>query len=291
MIEAAFPVQILVRGNEITVTGEAADAEQVGRLFEELVVLLEQGHELDPDNLGRSIEMLKADQRPTEVLDDRSRARPQEHPPEDVGPEALRRRGARQHRDVRDRARGNGQELPRGRARRAGVAGQGGEPHHPHPARGRGGGAARFPARRHAREGRPVPAPAVRRALRHARTGSRRPLDGAGHDRGCAARVHARPHAQRLVHHSRRGAEHHARADEDVPHPARLRFEVRGHRRRHPDRPSRRSASFRTARRCATCSHDIDGLEFVELGSSDVVRHRIVQDIVDAYGRHELPRA
>jgi phosphate starvation-inducible PhoH-like protein len=40
----------------------------VGRLFEEMVVLLEQGHELDRDNLGRSIEMMKADQRPTDVL-------------------------------------------------------------------------------------------------------------------------------------------------------------------------------------------------------------------------------
>src|SRR5437763_17140362 len=32
---------------------------------------------------------------------------------------------------------------------------------------------------------------------------------------------------------------------------------------------------------------EIDGLVFVELGSRDVVRHRIVQDIVDAYERHE----
>jgi phosphate starvation-inducible PhoH-like protein len=31
----------------------------------------------------------------------------------------------------------------------------------------------------------------------------------------------------------------------------------------------------------------IDGLVFVELGSSDVVRHRIVQEIVDAYERHD----
>ena len=68
MIEAAFPVKILVRGNEIKITGDAPDAERVGRLFEELVVLLEQGHELDTEGLGRSIEMLKADQRPTEVL-------------------------------------------------------------------------------------------------------------------------------------------------------------------------------------------------------------------------------
>jgi len=68
MIESAFPVEILVRGNEISVTGDPPDAERVGRLFEELVVLLEQGHHLDADGLGRSIDMLKADQRPTEVL-------------------------------------------------------------------------------------------------------------------------------------------------------------------------------------------------------------------------------
>jgi phosphate starvation-inducible protein PhoH and related proteins len=68
LIEAAFPVQILVRGNEITVTGDPADADRVGRLFEELVMLLEQGHEIDSAGLGRSIDMLKADQRPSEVL-------------------------------------------------------------------------------------------------------------------------------------------------------------------------------------------------------------------------------
>jgi phosphate starvation-inducible PhoH-like protein len=68
LIEAAFPVEILVRGNEITVTGEEAEASRVGRLFEELVVLLEQGHVLDREGLDRSITMFKADQRPSEVL-------------------------------------------------------------------------------------------------------------------------------------------------------------------------------------------------------------------------------
>jgi phosphate starvation-inducible protein PhoH and related proteins len=68
IIEAAFPVAIHVRGNEITVTGPTDDADRVGRLFEELVVLLERGHELDREGLGRSIEMLKADERPSEVL-------------------------------------------------------------------------------------------------------------------------------------------------------------------------------------------------------------------------------
>jgi phosphate starvation-inducible protein PhoH and related proteins len=36
---------------------------------------------------------------------------------------------------------------------------------------------------------------------------------------------------------------------------------------------------------------DIDGLSFVHLSSKDVVRHRIVQDIVDAYARADQARA
>jgi phosphate starvation-inducible PhoH-like protein len=68
LVEAEFAVQILVRGNEINITGSGVEVERVGRLFEEMVVLLEQGHELDRENLGRSIEMMKADQRPTDVL-------------------------------------------------------------------------------------------------------------------------------------------------------------------------------------------------------------------------------
>ena len=69
MIEDAYPVHILVRGNEITVTGEASGSEKVAKLFEELVVLLERGHVLDREGIGRSIEMLNADQSPTAVLD------------------------------------------------------------------------------------------------------------------------------------------------------------------------------------------------------------------------------
>ena len=68
LVEEAFPVGIHVRGNEITITGDNREAERVGRLFEELVLLLEQGHTLDPAGIGRTIEMVKADQRPTEVL-------------------------------------------------------------------------------------------------------------------------------------------------------------------------------------------------------------------------------
>ena len=67
LVEAAFPdTGIHVRGNEIAIDGAAA--EQVGKVFEELVLLLEQGHPLEPAVLGRTIEMVRADERPSEVL-------------------------------------------------------------------------------------------------------------------------------------------------------------------------------------------------------------------------------
>jgi phosphate starvation-inducible PhoH-like protein len=69
MVEVAFPgVDIHVRGNEISITGP--DAERVGRLFEELVLLLQRGQAIDTTNLGRTIDMVKADERPSEVLTD-----------------------------------------------------------------------------------------------------------------------------------------------------------------------------------------------------------------------------
>lgn len=68
VIEHSFDIEILVRGNEITLSGEASEADRVARLFEELVTLVEQGHELDREGVVRSIDMLKDDQRPTEVF-------------------------------------------------------------------------------------------------------------------------------------------------------------------------------------------------------------------------------
>ena len=67
LVEDAFgDARIMVRGNEITVDG--GDAERVGKLFEELVVILQKGHTLDLANVGRTIDMVKADERPSEVL-------------------------------------------------------------------------------------------------------------------------------------------------------------------------------------------------------------------------------
>ena len=76
LIESAFDCRILVRGNEITVNGHEQEAERVARIFEELLVLLEQGHELTDSSVGQTIALVKGDGsegelRPSEVLGDR----------------------------------------------------------------------------------------------------------------------------------------------------------------------------------------------------------------------------
>ncbi|MFN2611582.1 MAG: PhoH family protein, partial [Actinomycetota bacterium] len=69
LIEQGFDSQILVRGNEITVTGDVAEAQKVAHLFEELIELLGQGHVLTTEAVGRSIDMVKGGTaRPSQVL-------------------------------------------------------------------------------------------------------------------------------------------------------------------------------------------------------------------------------
>jgi phosphate starvation-inducible PhoH-like protein len=67
LVEAAFPeTTVHVRGNEVN--AEGPDADLVGRLFEELVIVLQQGQRLDPSVVIRTIEMIRADEKPSEVL-------------------------------------------------------------------------------------------------------------------------------------------------------------------------------------------------------------------------------
>ncbi|MDP6281242.1 MAG: PhoH family protein [Acidimicrobiales bacterium] len=66
-VEEAFPnAGIHVRGNQITIDGEQADV--VRRVFDELVLLLERGLPVDSLTLERAIDMVQADERPSEVL-------------------------------------------------------------------------------------------------------------------------------------------------------------------------------------------------------------------------------
>jgi phosphate starvation-inducible protein PhoH and related proteins len=71
LVEQAFGVDTLVRGNEITVTGTEAEAHRAVRLFSELVKLLDHGFGLDETNVAATIEMVRDEHpSPADVLSD-----------------------------------------------------------------------------------------------------------------------------------------------------------------------------------------------------------------------------
>ncbi|MGN6606361.1 MAG: PhoH family protein [Jatrophihabitans sp.] len=70
VIEARLDSDIHVRGNEITISGRAADNAVAVRLFEELLELIRAGQNLTPDSIARAHGILTAEtgERPAEVL-------------------------------------------------------------------------------------------------------------------------------------------------------------------------------------------------------------------------------
>jgi phosphate starvation-inducible PhoH-like protein len=70
VIERDFDADIHVRGNEITATGIPAETALVTALFDELVELLRKGAELTADSVERAAAMLRAERgvRPADVL-------------------------------------------------------------------------------------------------------------------------------------------------------------------------------------------------------------------------------
>ncbi|MDQ1705818.1 MAG: phosphate starvation-inducible protein PhoH [Frankiaceae bacterium] len=70
LVEQAFTCDIHVRGNEITISGDQAEVELAAKLFSELITLLERGDVLTPDSVQRSLAMLRqqTEERPADVL-------------------------------------------------------------------------------------------------------------------------------------------------------------------------------------------------------------------------------
>jgi phosphate starvation-inducible PhoH-like protein len=67
LIESSFDTTILVRGNEITITGSGEEAERAAKIFEELLTLLERGHQLTDASVGEAIALVKGDGGPLEA--------------------------------------------------------------------------------------------------------------------------------------------------------------------------------------------------------------------------------
>jgi phosphate starvation-inducible PhoH-like protein len=70
VIESSLDSDVHVRGNEITITGAPADNAVAVRLFEELLELIKAGQNLTPDSVSQALGILNADTavRPAEVL-------------------------------------------------------------------------------------------------------------------------------------------------------------------------------------------------------------------------------
>ena len=59
LIEDNFESDIAVRGNQITISGQSGDSQTVSSLFAEMIQLVEHGEQLTNENLERSIELVK----------------------------------------------------------------------------------------------------------------------------------------------------------------------------------------------------------------------------------------
>jgi len=70
MVEEAFNCRVIARGNEIDIRGKAKETEVCTRLFEELIEFLEEDLVITPENLSQIIDMVKngKDVKPTEVF-------------------------------------------------------------------------------------------------------------------------------------------------------------------------------------------------------------------------------
>ncbi len=70
IIEEQFDADILVRGNQVKIKGRADEVETVAMVFDELIKLIEAGREVSKDSIGKTIEMIKEDMYPSQVSKD-----------------------------------------------------------------------------------------------------------------------------------------------------------------------------------------------------------------------------
>ncbi|MDD5447975.1 MAG: PhoH family protein [Actinomycetota bacterium] len=70
IVEEAFDCRIVARGNEIDIKGNKKEAEACSRLFEELIELLQEGLTITPDSLNAAIGIVKSEKglKPSEIF-------------------------------------------------------------------------------------------------------------------------------------------------------------------------------------------------------------------------------
>ena len=62
LVEEAFPLaRIVARGNEINITGPEHESEAAGTVLEELLIVVQEGQQLDDDRVTRVIDLVRRD--------------------------------------------------------------------------------------------------------------------------------------------------------------------------------------------------------------------------------------
>ena len=212
-VEALLNVKIRTQGHELMVDGHPRDTARVERWVGQVSGLLGDGHSLSDTDIRTAAQLVSDDESVdlARALPEGRPAAPRRQAPHhrQVGqPAALPRRHREARHRLRHRPGRHRQDLPGDGPGGERAAGQEGGADRPGPPGGRSRREARLPARRPAGKGQPVPAAALRRALRHARRRTGAAAARARHDRGGADRLHARPHPERRLRDPRRGAEH-----------------------------------------------------------------------------------
>lgn len=70
IIEPRFACTISVRGNEITLSGDEKEVAAAARLFEEMIYVLEKKATLSPEKIEVSIDMVRDDEKPSRIFSD-----------------------------------------------------------------------------------------------------------------------------------------------------------------------------------------------------------------------------
>ena len=147
-LESHLDADVFLRGNVLTLEGDDAAVESAAAVVRELSDLISQGHEIAPGTVEAVARALDEHASPSEILEDvvwRHRATK-------VAPKTVNQK--RYVDSIRANTitfgigpAGHRQDIPRRRPGRGRAEPSRGQPHHPHPSRGRGGRAPGVPAR------------------------------------------------------------------------------------------------------------------------------------------------
>ena len=112
-LEEQLDCEVFLRGNIVTLDGEAEAVQAGATVIRELSAMVDRGHDIEPATIEAVARVLESSESPARVLEDIVwRHRNLRVAPKSVNQKKLRGRHPALHRDVRRRAGRHGQDVP-----------------------------------------------------------------------------------------------------------------------------------------------------------------------------------